>query len=152
MTEHVTSLRATHNRPKVNGRSLEQIMAELPPIFSRFPDILAVYLFGSYLSGKTHVESDLDLAVVPHCSALRHQRLEILTELARHGFTHVDLVFLDTNDIVLKFEAVRANRLVYATAEFDRSSYFSKIIRQYFDFEPYLKQQREATKRRILGG
>ena len=108
MTEQVTSIRATHIRPKANGRSLEQIMAELPPIFSRFPDIMAVYLFGSFLTGKTHVESDLDLAIVPRSSVLRHQRLEILTELARHGFTHVDLVFLDTDDILLKFEAVRA--------------------------------------------
>lgn len=125
---------------------------QLPQIFEKFPDILAVYLFGSAVTGKTHRESDLDLAVVPRTPELRHKRLEILTELARHGFTHVDLVFLDTDDIVLKFEAVQPNRIVYQREEFDRGDYYARIISQYLDFLPYLDRHRAAYKRRILGG
>jgi predicted nucleotidyltransferase len=124
----------------------------LEPIFAQFPGILAVYLFGSTVSGKRNRESDLDLAIVPLDKHVRSQRLEILTELARQGFCNVDLAILDTNDIVLKFEAVRPNYLVYQTEAFDRGSYHSKVIRQYLDFEPYLKVQREAYKQRILSG
>ena len=124
----------------------------LEPLFAQFPGILAVYLFGSTATGKRHAESDLDLAVVPADASVRKQRLDMLSELARSGFDHVDLVFLDTNDIVLKFEAVRANRLIYQTSEFDPGSYYSKIVRQYFDFEPYLRVQRQAYKQRILSG
>lgn len=122
----------------------------LPEIFRAYPAVQAVYLFGSVAAGKTHRESDLDLAVVPRDSSVRQQKLEMLADLAARGFCNVDLVFLDTNDIVLKFEAVRQNRLVYEAEDFDRGSYFSLIIRQYFDFLPYLRVQREAYKRRIL--
>jgi predicted nucleotidyltransferase len=124
----------------------------LPKVFQQYPDIQAVYLFGSIATGKSHRESDLDLAIVPRSGALRERRLEILTDLACHGFCEVDLVFLDTDDIVLKYEAVRQNLVIYQTEDFDRGSYYSKIVRQYLDFLPYLKVQREAYKRRILSG
>ncbi|MEA3415614.1 MAG: nucleotidyltransferase domain-containing protein, partial [Thermodesulfobacteriota bacterium] len=39
-------------------------------IFRKYPDIKAVYLFGSVGSGKTHRESDLDLAIVPRSGNL----------------------------------------------------------------------------------
>lgn len=124
----------------------------LPEIFRKFPDIQAVYLFGSVASGKTHAESDLDLAIVPRRAQLREQRLDILADLARAGFDNVDLVFLDTTDIVLKYEAIRQNRVIYQADDFDRGAMYSKIVRQYLDFLPYLKVQREAYKRRILDG
>ena len=86
-----------------------QVLSE---VFRRYPDVQAVYLFGSFATGNAHAESDLDLAVVPRHSAVRARKLEILADLARCGFCNVDLVFLDTDDIVLKYEAVRQNRLV----------------------------------------
>ena len=128
-------------------------LALLKGIFQNYPDIMAVYLFGSKAADKNiHAESDLDLAIVPKNSELRNHKLDILTDLAGSGFDNVDLVFLDTTDIVLKFEAIRQNRVVYARTEFDTSSYYSLIVRQYFDFLPYLDVQREAYKRRILDG
>ena len=122
----------------------------LPEIFKKYSGIQAVYLFGSAVTGKTHAESDLDLAIIPKDSSLRSKRLEILTELARYGFSDVDLVFLDTNDVVLKFEAVHQNHLLYCKSDFDAGNFFSLTLRQYFDFLPYLKTQREAYKRRVL--
>jgi len=50
----------------------------------------------------------------------------------------------------LQYEAVRQNMLVYARPEFDRGSTYSKIVRQYLDFYPYLLIQRQAYKKRIL--
>ena len=76
----------------------------------------------------------------------------ILADLARLGFTNVDLVFLDTDDIVLRYEAIKHNRLIYQTEDFARGTLHSKVIRQYLDFQPYLKVQCEAYKRRILSG
>ena len=124
----------------------------LPEIFRQYPDIQAVYLFGSLANGKTHPESDLDLAIIPSSREFHQRRLDLLADLARQGFENVDLVFLDTDDIVLKFEAIHQNRLIYQTENFDRGSTFSLVIRQYFDFLPYLNVQREAYKRRILSG
>lgn len=109
-------------------------------------------MFGSVAAGGAHGESDLDLAIVPRSGSLREKKLEILTDLARYGFCNVSLVFLDTDDIVMKYEAIRQNRLIYHTEDFDRGSMYSRVMRQYLDFAPYLEVQREAYKRRILSG
>jgi predicted nucleotidyltransferase len=47
----------------------------LPAIFSRYPEIQAVYLFGSSASHRTHFDSDLDLAVYPGTESLKSQKL-----------------------------------------------------------------------------
>lgn len=122
----------------------------LSQVFCEYPDVQAVYLFGSVASGRSHPDSDLDLAVYPKSRSVRERRLEILTDLARCGFCNVDSVFLDTDDIVLKYEAVRQNRVVYQTQDFDRGAVYSKIVRQHLDFYPYLEVQRQAYKRRML--
>ncbi len=124
----------------------------LSRLFKKYSDIDAVYLFGSHLTDKTHSESDIDLALVPANSKVKNRKLEILTDLAKHGFCHVDLVFLDVNDIVMKYEAVRNNKVIYQNENFDHGDYFSKVLRQYFDFLPYLEVQRRAYKEKILNG
>ena len=75
----------------------------LASIFQKYPQIKAVYLFGSWAEGKNRQYSDIDLAIVPQGPPIRSQKLHILTDLAKIGFCNVDLVFLDTNDIVLKY-------------------------------------------------
>lgn len=125
-------------------------LARLDQVFRSYPGIQAVYLFGSYATGETHPWSDLDLAIVPRCAALHEQRLAILTDLVRAGYERVDLVFLDTDELVLRYEAVRHNRVIYQTEDFERGTFYSKVVREYLDFLPYLKVQREAYKRRIL--
>ena len=127
-------------------------LQQLSQVFEAYPGIQAVYLFGSRAAGTARATSDLDLAVVPRYPTVRNQRLNILADLAQRGFCNVDLVFMDTDDITLKYEAVRQNNIIYQTEDFDRGTLYSKIIRQYLDFLPYLNVQREAYKRRILDG
>ena len=124
----------------------------LKKVFKDYPEIEAVYLFGSAATGKLHRESDIDLALYPDSPKLREKKLEMLTELARLGFCNVDLVFMDKNDIVLQYEAVRQNIVVYQAPGFDRGATYSKIVRQYLDFYPHLTVQRNAYKKRVLGG
>jgi predicted nucleotidyltransferase len=78
----------------------------LPEVFSKHPGIQAVYVFGSAGDGRTHGESDLDLAIVPRDGTVREKKLDLLTDLARTGFCDVDLALFDTDDIVLKYEMV----------------------------------------------
>lgn len=124
----------------------------LREVFRRYPDVQAVYLFGSAADGRMREDSDIDLAIVPGSSACRERRLEILSDLVRAGFDDVDLVFLDTDDLVLRYEAVRQNRVLYQTEGFDRGATYSKVLRMYLDFQPYLEVQRKAYKRRVLDG
>ncbi len=121
-------------------------------VFRQFPEIRAVYVFGSAATGKRRPDSDLDLAVLAGDESFQRRKLDVLTELTRQGFDTIDLVFLNTADTVTQYEAVRLNKLIYSTANFDRGSYYSKIVRLYLDFLPYLEVQRKAYKQRLLGG
>jgi predicted nucleotidyltransferase len=134
-------------------RNMEQqgLIDRLARVFTGFPEVEAVYLFGSWAKGSADRESDLDLALVTS-QPLGSKKLDILTALTAEGIDNVDLATLDTDDVVLRFEAVSPNRLVYARAGFDHGSYYSRVIREYFDFLPYLERQRAAMKRRLTGG
>lgn len=124
--------------------------ARLATVFIKYPEIQAVYQFGSSVTGKQHRESDLVLAIVPSDSRIHSQKIDILADLTRLGFDNVDLIFLDIDDLVLRYEAVKHNQLIYQTEDFDPGSFYSMVIRQYLDFLPFLKVQREAYKERIL--
>ena len=136
----------------MNFKNEHPNLSNLIPIFKKYKTILAVYLFGSTANRKRHKESDIDIAIVPGERGVQKTKLDILSDLARAGFCNVDLVFLDTDDIVLKFEAVRPDRIIYQKEGFDSGALYSKIVRQYFDFYPHLIVQRQAYKKRILNG
>lgn len=127
-------------------------LSQLQFVFSRFPSVWAVYLFGSYAEGRTHADSDLDLAIVPRPNAPLPDLLDLLTELTRLGFDNLDLVLLKGDDLVLAHEAVRLNYLLYAAPDFDADSHFSRVVREYLDFLPYLEVQNQYFKERILSG
>jgi len=42
--------------------------------------------------------------------------------------------------------------MLYARPDFQRGTYFSRVVREYWDFEPYLRVQRAALKRRLQRG
>ena len=127
-------------------------LEKLEKIFKNYPEIQAVYLFGSRASGQIHDESDIDLAVFSEKPEISLRKLDILADLAREGFCIVDLVFLPEDDIVLQHEAVRLNCIVYQRPDYDASSAYSLVIRKYLDFLPYLEVQRKAYKKRINDG
>ncbi len=127
----------------------------LKTVFARYPQIWAVYLFGSWAEGRARADSDIDLGVVLRPKTPPPDKLDVLTDLVKAGYENVDVVFLDPaeiRDIVLWFEVVRHNRVVYATEDFDRGTLFSRIVRMYWDFLPILEIQRRAYKERILHG
>lgn len=127
----------------------------LREVFARYPEIWAVYLFGSVAEGRSGPLSDLDLGVVICPGSNPPDQLDLLADLVRAGFERVDVVFLDPveiRDIVLWFEVVRHNRVIYATDAFDRGELFSRIVRLYWDFLPLLEVQRRAYKERLLHG
>ena len=126
------------------------LQARLAPVLSAFPEVQAAYLFGSVATGQATAASDLDLGIVTE-PPLGDRKLAVLTALADAGFDNVDLVSLDEDDVVLRFEAVRPNRLVYAKDHFDHGAFYSRTVREYFDFLPILERQREALKRRLQG-
>jgi len=65
------------------NKTLEALeLQKLAGVFKRYPQVQAVYLFGSQASGKAGPGSDLDLAIIPADASLKERKLDILAELA----------------------------------------------------------------------
>ena len=134
---------------------IPSLQERLRPVFAGYPQIWAVYLFGSRAEGRDRPGSDFDLGVILRPGHPAPDKRELLTELVRAGFENVDVVFLDPGDIrdiVLWFEVVRHNRVVYVASDFEPGTLFSRIVRMYWDFLPVLELQRRAFKERLLHG
>ncbi len=119
-------------------------------VFRRYPEILAVYLFGSYADGTARADSDIDLGILPRTPEFHNRLLDLLADLTKAGFDRVDIVFLDQADLTTRYEIVRRNTLLYAAPDFYHGDYFSRTLREYWDFEPYLRVAREAYKEKLL--
>lgn len=122
---------------------------KLAQVFTRHPEVMAVYLFGSYAEGRERPDSDIDLAILPANSDARKHKLNVLSDLVEAGYENVDLVYLDTDDVVVRHQAVRLNQVIYHTPAFKRGETYSRIVREYLDFRPYLEVQKQALKRRL---
>lgn len=121
----------------------------LEEVFEQFPEIQAVYLFGSYATGQERAESDLDLGIFTDQTAQPSFKLKLLTAMTKNGFTNLDLVMLNEADPVVRYEAIRPNKIIYSKRSFEHSTMFSRVMREYFDILPLLKVQRKALKERM---
>lgn len=128
-------------------------LQKLQDLFSSREDVAAVYLFGSVAEGAETEASDVDLGIVQKCPSKPLDKLSLLTDLVRIGMEDVDLVCLDDADPVVVFEAVRHNCLIYRDQTFDHGSFFSRVIRHYFDLRRVLRHQRAARRQKVeVGG
>ena len=59
---------------KNETKKKEDNFKRLSKVFKKYPEIQAVYLFGSVASGNVHQESDIDLAIIPDTKKLRKQK------------------------------------------------------------------------------
>lgn len=127
------------------------IAARVAVAVRQFPGIAAAYLFGSHATGRADADSDIDIAlVVDH--PLGCDKLDLYQALVEAGLDRVDLVELGDEDLVMRHEAVHPNRLLYARPDFDHGAYFSRTVREYSDFKPYLDRLRRAYRQRLTHG
>lgn len=73
---------------------------------------LAVYLFGSAATGRSHPDSDIDLAILPEHPCDPVEIFEIANRLAQRTGRHVDLVDLKRASTVMCKEVVRTGLLL----------------------------------------
>jgi uncharacterized protein len=128
-------------------------LERLRDVFAAYPEVAGVWLFGSHAVDAARADSDLDLAVdpvEPASGATRARKLDMLADLVGAGFDEVDLVILDRDDPVLRFEAVKHHALVYAAPGYDPAEAFVQALRQYDDTAPLRARMREAFYARLL--
>jgi predicted nucleotidyltransferase len=100
---------ANHERPM----RLEE-EAVVDHLRRRFPDAIAIYLFGSVASGEAGPESDVDLALLNDGKIDPVALWDVAGELANIVDRHVDLVDLRMASTVLQHQILTKGRRLFA--------------------------------------
>jgi predicted nucleotidyltransferase len=125
----------------------------LREVFAGHPEVQAAYLFGSHAEGQARGDSDVDVGIVVRDEETfsGEDRLDLIgkcMDAVKRDW--IDLPVLNDAPLVLQFEAVRHHDCLYSAGDFSHPQFTSKVARMYWDFQPYLRRQREAMKRRLL--
>ena len=111
-------------------------------------ELQAAWLFGSQVSGRTHSESDVDVAVLASQPLTLDQRLALQMALEEALQTYrLDLVDLRKAGVVLQFEALNGERLLCRSPE--KVAEFSSLVgREYESAMALLKIGYRARRER----
>lgn len=103
---------------------------------------IAVYAFGSRVTGEVWPGSDLDLAVFlpPGTTMPLDEKLRLVDRLAEAARCEVDLVVLNDAGLPIAFEVVSRGRVLYETSPEERTDAEDVVVRDYLDFLPALER------------
>ena len=105
-------------------------------------DIEMVILFGSQARGDSNDNSDIDIAFkLDNKSINVINTLELRSDLISYFSSKLgkecDIVFINQAPSLLKYQIVKHGKPVYIADNFDYNSFFSLVIKEYFDFKYY---------------
>ena len=119
-------------------------------LIKKIPDIIGIYVYGSYATERQTSESDLDIAIYSKTLIDPVKLYEIAQEIASSINTDVDLIDLkDTSDI-LAFQIINEGKRVYCTDEDQlnmlENTIDSKYIRLSETIEPIVEDIKKRKK------
>jgi predicted nucleotidyltransferase len=117
-------------------------------------ELVAVYLYGSSVTGKLRVESDIDIAILPSYKTSGDERLILISQvesiiakiLGEKGIRR-EISIVNLRDkflsLTLQHKIVTEGLLLYEKESMERLEFENAVKREYFDFVPYLARLRK---------
>lgn len=121
----------------------------LSAYLNKQPDVVLAYLFGSYARGQERPHSDLDIALLLDeqnrtSFELLERRLDLAVQAEELLEKEVDVVLLNRASLLLQGEVLGEGRLLYAVNKTAQVEYEARARALYFDFQPRLRQHKDA--------
>ncbi len=118
--------------------------------FSTETDVNAVYLFGSETSGRTHEESDIDIAILFHDGNEPDidRVLAIQDKLTSLLSCETDIVVLNGASPIIRMQVLRKGKKLLERDHRAYSRFFVRTIKEYDD----LKRVRAVIEKKIMRG
>lgn len=124
-------------------------------------DIVAIYLYGSILRGKLRVDSDIDIAFLPHFKVDEFRALELISLIEsiftkifkKIGFLHQISVLNMRGKYVsieLLFNIIRNGVCLYEKSKDEHFEFKNFVMREYLDFKVFLDELREKRYDLVL--
>ncbi len=120
---------------------LDEKIAALSGVFNSMPDVLTVFLFGSYGTEYQTPLSDIDLAVLFDQDLSLQEEAALLNRLCVALDTdRVDLLNLNKAPLALKFRVVSEGRIIYEKDYIATCNFTEQVIKYYHDFAITLRK------------
>jgi predicted nucleotidyltransferase len=112
-------------------------------------EIVAIYVYGSFVQGKLRDDSDVDIAVLPSFETNDFDRLQLISKtvaivasvLNSIGI-HKEVSILDMRgkyvSLQLLYKIITEGIMIYQRAPAERIYFEQAVKREYFDFIPYV--------------
>lgn len=119
--------------------------------FSAFPEVVAVYLFGSSARGTRGKRSDVDIAVLTRARGTSRRSLVEYVQAACDalGTDNVDVVLLHRAPIALRHEVFREGKTLLVRDPEALTRFRLESSREYLDTIPLRRTYEEAFFRRV---
>jgi len=132
----------------------EKTISVLQKVFQKYPDIITVYLFGSYVERREQAR-DVDLAILlasPKISQV-NLYLELYSCLSDiFAPLDVDLLFLNSVSLPIRFEVISTGKVIYCTDDDFRTDFEYIVSGKYMDFKYHLETARRELFESIREG
>jgi uncharacterized protein len=133
------------------------LASKLAEFLARQPDVRVAYLFGSQARERTHLLSDVDVAVVldDQLSASEQSRARLRLAGDLMAWLHrddVDVVILNQASSLLRHRVLRDGWLLYAVNDSERVRFAAQTYQQYLDCRHMYDVLDEAMFARLREG
>lgn len=124
-------------------------------------EIIAIYLYGSSVTGKLRKESDIDIALLPSYKTTEEKRLitiaqleGVIEKLLREMGISREISVLNLREkyvsVSLQYKVITEGILIYEKDALERLEFENTVKREYFDFVPYLRFLRKRKDGHLL--
>lgn len=136
---------------------IERIKTALGEFAARHPEVLGVFIFGSYAKGRMRKSSDVDVAVYAEPEVVAGDlgldvRLRYTVELEGMIGKSVDVVILNQAPPILRHQIFRDGVLVYERERSRVRRFIGDALVEFYDeIVPLEAAQKTLIGRRLLG-
>ncbi|MEO0115204.1 MAG: nucleotidyltransferase domain-containing protein [candidate division WOR-3 bacterium] len=130
----------------------KETLAKLTDYFAHRPEIIAAYIFGSLITGKVRKGSDIDIALICQENLIKNQltyRIAIITDLMSLLKRKVDVVILNSVNLLLRAQVFQKGLLIYESDSKERVSFQAKSMGLYYDYKRYFEFHSQNLKKKI---
>jgi len=124
---------------------------EVTEILADKGEILLGYVFGSYVKGREHDESDIDIGILVEGSMSNNELFELCERLESVLNIEVDVRVLNGEDPRFVYNVLREGEILYMRDEEVRISFETSAMREYLDMKPFIDRYDRAVRQRLTG-
>ena len=124
----------------ITKQDKEKITKTISSYLQNHKEIVAAYLFGSYVSGQPYGDIDLGILVRNEPENLLEYEFELEIKLEELVKFAVDIRILNKAPVSFVQNVIRHGQIIIDSKPNIRSDFESYILRKYFDFAPFRRR------------